>query len=331
MRRTCVIVPRCLLASSLAVLGSMLVAPTASASFKGANGLIAFDVTRDPCGGADPGADEGSCASTRLRAIDPRSGRRVRIPACPGADRCNNPAWSPRGALAFGGRIENTRPTGAPYRFFVAIRTGNGSQSRIVAEPGDSPAWAPDASRLVFQRLATPTAPAPDLFTVRTDGQLLERLTFQGGNYSPDWSSRNRIAFERDQRPAAPGPASTDIYTAGPDGKKLRRLTRNGRSGEPSWSPDGRRLAFSRYRRQGPSGIYVMRQDGRYQRKLASDGGSPAWSPDGRLITYLRGAAVYVVPATGGWPRRLYKEPGLDLESTFEGLGRLAWQPRRGR
>jgi Tol biopolymer transport system component len=83
----------------------------------------------------------------------------------------------------------------------------------------------------------------------------------------------------------------------------------------PSTSPDGRRIAF-----QALGRLYV--QDGATgtPRRLTAAGFSPlefapAWSPDGRTISFVtwddtaRGH-VWKVPAAGGTPTRVSKEPG---------------------
>ena len=58
------------------------------------------------------------------------------------------------------------------------------------------------------------------------------------------------------------------------DGSGLRRLTRNAAAdGQAVWSPDGRKIAFVRFR-HGDSEIHVMNADGSGQRKLTRTPGA---------------------------------------------------------
>ena len=76
-----------------------------------------------------------------------------------------------------------------------------------------------------------------------------------------------------------------DIYVINADGSGLRRLT-DGM--EPAWSPDGKKVAFGRWR--DPRGIYVIEEDGSNETLVfgwvAAKG--PAWSPDGSRIAFTR-------------------------------------------
>jgi Tol biopolymer transport system component len=76
-----------------------------------------------------------------------------------------------------------------------------------------------------------------------------------------------------------------DIYVINADGSGLRRLT-DGL--DPAWSPDGKRVAFARWR--DPRGIYVIDEDGSNETLLFgwSQAKAPAWSPDGSRIVFTR-------------------------------------------
>ncbi len=77
-------------------------------------------------------------------------------------------------------------------------------------------------------------------------------------------------------------------------------------------SPDGARIVFASAR-SGSAELWVCRRDGRELVRLTGLGGqslgSPCWSPDSRSIAYSACpdgyAAVHVIDAAGGRPRRL--------------------------
>jgi serine/threonine protein kinase len=109
---------------------------------------------------------------------------------------------------------------------------------------------------------------------------------------------------------------------------KATRLIR-GTIGLSSWSPDGRQLAYTRstfcgWNRADLSqldssssiaahGIAVLDIHSGHTRVLTTSGGGAAWSPDGASIAYTRAKSlsaeqdgdIYIVPATGGEPKRL--------------------------
>jgi serine/threonine protein kinase len=99
-------------------------------------------------------------------------------------------------------------------------------------------------------------------------------------------------------------------------------------SNQPSLSPDRKQLAYNRtdeYPWQpetsrtgapviyGASGVEILDIDSGKTRLLVSSGKDPAWSPDGRYIVFVRwpklwaysAEEIWLIPATGGEPRRL--------------------------
>gem|GEM_PF-479786 len=98
--------------------------------------------------------------------------------------------------------------------------------------------------------------------------------------------------------------------------------------GVMTWSPDGKKLAYGRSERYAwidagltaapqafstATGIEILDLDTGHTRLLVYSGKDPTWSPDGRYIAFVRWPARYhllreelwIVPATGGEPRRL--------------------------
>lgn len=206
----------------------------------------------------------------------------------------------------------------------LVILSLGGGQPRILVSGGDigHPSVSPDGSRVAFPwaRALEAGPPVPSLYTVRTDGGGLTRLTICRppecrGDADPSWSpDGTRIAFLRSSG----------------SGQRLFLLeVSSGRAhpinlpelipfGGASWSPDGHRLAFSAYS-AGTSSvpeIDVVRTDGTDLRRLTScrlpcRGGyaDPSWSPDGTRIVAVRGyggrGSLYLMSADGGGLRRL--------------------------
>jgi Tol biopolymer transport system component len=115
-----------------------------------------------------------------------------------------------------------------------------------------------------------------------------------------------------------------------------RRLLALG-ADQPSLSPDRTRIGFAGAG-LGRAGIWVMRTDGRGQRRLTSRAGDgdPTWSPDGRRIAFRRDEGgsfdLWVVPTAGGSALRLFGgRVTSELAPDWSPDGRqIAFQGNRG-
>src|SRR5919106_6113224 len=140
------------------------------------------------------------------------------------------PAWSPDGSrIAFTGSADDQS-----RQLWLMSRTGGGPHRLtnlrvhgLDGGPGFDPDWSPSGRRLVF------SLGGHAIYTVRTNGTQLRRLTGRGrvghDDWDPAWSPKGgAILFTRDGR----------IHRMRPDGTHLRRL---GLGDEADWSPNGKR------------------------------------------------------------------------------------------
>jgi Tol biopolymer transport system component len=109
------------------------------------------------------------------------------------------------------------------------------------------------------------------------------------------------------------------IYSIEPSGRGAAQLTFGATpASSPLPSPDGRRTVFSRQK-----SLWVMKPDGRGQRRLVVSGIEPTWTPDSRRIAYV---------ALGPTGERLgIREIGADSKGDHllvrGGMSGPAWSP----
>ena len=143
------------------------------------------------------------------------------------------------------------------------------------------------------------------------------------------------------------GADNTDIYVTLVGSAAVRRLTTDPAFDvNPSWSPDGRQIAFVRYRPNDPAGhLYVTSPLGGAERKVSGFGvtvtddpvtgpfGQIAWSPDSRYIAAARASlasqigeesGIYLIPAHDGEPRPIThaRAPASDRDPAISPDGR---------
>lgn len=171
------------------------------------------------------------------------------LTSSPGADI--HPMWSRDGR-----RILFSSDRGHAADFDLYVMNADGSELRRLTsgpEVDTYASWSPDERRIVTRRVLA--GENSEVFVLNADGGGATNLT-SSPSYDgwPVWSADGRrIAYASGARAGA---SPTRIWTMRPDGSDKRMLT-DAPPGSPlghvydthpSFSPDGKRLAFTRYR-----------------------------------------------------------------------------------
>ena len=265
------------------------------------------------------------------------SGRRKLNLTGLGIDEQTDPSWSPDGTkIAFvgdglyvvdgsGGDRRRVRPEGTAgratwspdghrlafdcvtNRFEVCVVGSDGSRLRGLTRLGAHPTWSPRGDLIAVTRGDT----APRILLLRPGGKLARVV--KGLAADPDWSPDGRELVATHEIGGG-----ARLYATGPSGQSLERLTEDrGRAGSAAWSPDGRWIAFRRFRGRRCSLRLLNVATRRARTLLLRVPGpwcidQPGWSPDGRRILYSAGGDLWSIARQGGRPRRLTRTRGRE-------------------
>ena len=219
-----------------------------------------------------------------------------------------DPAWSPDGrAIAFvQKKCVPSRPCGTAFETYLYVVNADGSGLRRLTPHRAhvfNPSWLADGKTIRYGG-----------YLVYADGSgstKLPRNVPPDGAWSPDGQRIASVSVAHSPAEAR-DPTKLGIWVTNADGSNARQVARNATARQPAWSPDGRRIAFRRFKGKlgsaGPSDLFVVNADGSGLRRLTRNAENVrwfAWSPDGRTIAFLRNREVYIVKADGSAERRL--------------------------
>jgi Tol biopolymer transport system component len=222
--------------------------------------------------------------------------------------------------------------------FYASRQTGKSSLPLLKAVPFTSfpgkeylPTLSPDGNKIAFDWNGEKGDNAQDIYVKQIGSEKLLRLTSDPANdFGPVWSpDGQRIAFNRITE------TEIAIFIVPAQGGEERKLLTLGPNmdlgGLPTlaWSPDGKFIAFTyKAPKEEPSKIFLISPDTFARQTLTSPSAenmgdfTPAFSPDSQSLAFARQgtagtADIYIVPITGGEPRRLTFDNAL--------LRGLAW------
>lgn len=219
-------------------------------------------------------------------------------------------AWSPDGrSIAF------SEYTGGadykPEKWSVQVIATDGSDRRVLVNNALGASWSPDGTKLAFGSMRDGNW---EIYTIRTDGSRLRRLTAdEGTDHLPAWSPRgDRIAFcsSRD--------GNEEIYLMTQDGTGPTRLTKDpAKDFNPAWSRDATQLVFYREKGDGKDQIHVVAADGSKEQAITADDANnvfPSFLPDGKIVFISKpkgGPETLVRVAADGTGREPIGVPGI--------------------
>jgi len=207
---------------------------------------------------------------------------------------------------------------GGNWDLWIALVSG-GDPVQITDTPEieTGPAWSPDGSTVVFEKMRR-DGQATDLFLMPALGGEARKIIENASD--PAWSPDGRwIAFADASEgwpriaKVSPGDPGKLVPVTEPDEGFFHR--------RPCWSRDGREIVYSRSAGGASGQLWRVPSGGGAPEPITdgSDGSannSPSMTPDGRYIVYAsdRGGAtnLWRIPIDGGRPERVTSGPGPD-------------------
>ncbi|MFB0538024.1 MAG: hypothetical protein ACETWR_23935 [Anaerolineae bacterium] len=187
--------------------------------------------------------------------------------------------------------LASPTPTTVPTATPTATDTPVPPSPTPTTTPTAAPTETPTASPTTTPTMAATDTPTPEEPTATPTSPPVDTPTptsIPTATPTPTPGLQGKLVFQRC--------SGCEIYVINADGTGLRQLT-DGM--DPAWSPDGKRVAFARWRKPSP-GIYVIDEDGKNEVLVFGwdMAKAPVWSPEGARLamTHQRGEDGSGVP-----------------------------------
>ena len=223
--------------------------------------LIAFEFNPNKAG------RPASRSDIYVMNADGSSARNVTKTRRPSFD--GDPAWSNDNRTI----VFESQRDGNSEIYNVDVRTRKVVRLTRSRAADEDPTFSPDGKRIAFTSSRDGN---PEIYVMDARGRSPRNITRNSGaDRNPTWSpTGSLLAFDSDRD------RNLEIYTTDERFLSRRLTTDPGLDALPAWAPDGTRIVFVSDRAErGNRDLWVMRSDGRSQRKLTQ---SPAWdtAPD---------------------------------------------------
>jgi Tol biopolymer transport system component len=212
----------------------------------------------------------------------------------PGGDLLAYRSWNPRGRGVA----------------FLTIGGGRGDILTSFLEDG-LPSWAPDSYTVAFASRREGDRIARIYRVNQANGE--EHSLGLIGNYVSTFPD-GRLVYK-----GCTVEGMCGMFVSGPEGGDSALISNNTSDSAPAPSPDGTRIAFMSFERDGAGNweIFVMDSNGGNVTRLTNDGGNdglPAWSPDGSTIAFASDRdgvwGIWAMNPDGSNQRKLFNMGG---------------------
>ena len=216
-------------------------------------------------------------AANVLGVMDADGSNRRQVPFY-ASDELDSPSFSPGGRRIIVTRQVADRPT----RVWTLRLDGTDRRLLVKDLPGEvaGGVFSPDGRLVAFSH-RPPGAEYSAIYTVRTDGSGLRRITPLGfRDHSPDWApGSRRLVFTRTSRDFS----RANLMVVNVGGANLSAITstvHGVHADDPAWSPDGRWIVY--HRLTDRQELRLIRPDGSGGRQAIPGDDSnlmPSWQP----------------------------------------------------